>query len=137
MRPDGRDAQGAAQNEWAAQKDAAQKEWAAQKDAAQKENTMPTGRDLLDALKAKQFHGTIDRLKRGEIDEAQAQGELDGTRRPAVTTPTALNPADFAAELKERGVGRSESWSRWIQRTGLNPGMDAKDWYQIYDAVTA
>ena len=93
--------------------------------------------NLIDALKAKQFYGTIDRLQRGEIDEVQARGELDGTKTPDVTPTAALNPADYAAELKERGVGRSESWSRWIQRTDLNPGMDAKDWYQIYDAVSA
>ena len=89
-------------------------------------------------LKERGFDGTVDRLQRGEITLRQAQDELRGevSHIPA-STPTELNPADFAAELKGRGVGRQESWSRWVQRTSLKPGMDAKDWYAIYDSVTA
>ena len=73
-------------------------------------------------------------MQRGVIDEAQAQDELDDTTKPDVPELPPLDPEHFAAELKRRGVPRGESWSRWIQRTSLRPGMDAKDWYAIYDS---
>ena len=47
------------------------------------------------------------------------------------------DPYKTAAEFKAQKIGRQESWSRWIQITGLNPGMDAKDWYAIYDSAIA
>lgn len=97
-----------------------------------------TGEGLIAALEEKQFGGTIDRLRRGEITEELARRELVGDT--AHITPKVMegppNAADFAAELKARGVERQESWSRWVQETRLKPGMDAKDWYKIYDRVT-
>ena len=48
-----------------------------------------------------------------------------------------MNPYEVASEFKARGIGRQESWSRWVQATSLRPGMDAKDWYAIYDSVAA
>jgi hypothetical protein len=78
------------------------------------------------------FCGTVDRYQRGVITLDEAEAELHG-KKPEIPEVTTINPADFAAELKANGVGRQESWSRWVQRTGLNPGMDAKDWYKIYD----
>jgi hypothetical protein len=95
-----------------------------------------TEAEVLDALRRKGFHGTVDRFERGAIDLEQARGELAGIVKPTVAEPTRISPADFAAELKAQGVGRQESWSRWVQRTSLRPGMDAKDWYAIYDSVT-
>ena len=47
------------------------------------------------------------------------------------------DPYTTAAEFKARGIGRQESWSRWVQATSLRPGMDAKDWYSIYDNAEA
>lgn len=44
---------------------------------------------------------------------------------------------EIAARFKAAGVPRQESWSRWVQITSLRPGMDAADWYAIYDSVTA
>jgi len=46
------------------------------------------------------------------------------------------NAHDVAAHFKAFGIGRQESWSRWVQWTQLRPGMDAKDWYKIYDSVS-
>ena len=48
-----------------------------------------------------------------------------------------LNPYAMAAHFKHLGVKRQESWSRWVQVTSLRPGMDAKDWYKIFDAAEA
>jgi hypothetical protein len=78
------------------------------------------------------FDGTIDRYQRGVITLDEAEAELYG-KQPEITKYTTINPADFAAELKANGVGRQESWSLWVQKTALRPGMDAKDWYKIYD----
>jgi len=90
--------------------------------------------DIVKQLEAKGFYGTIDRLKRGLITLDEAHKELLGARLKIKVVP--LNPEEFAAELKAKGVGRQESWSHWIRKTGLKPGMDAKDWYKIYDSVT-
>jgi hypothetical protein len=46
------------------------------------------------------------------------------------------NAHDVAAHFKALGIGRQESWSRWVQWTQLRPGMNAKDWYKIYDSVS-
>ncbi len=91
--------------------------------------------DLITALKAKGLDGTADKLNRNLITREEAEAQLAGKLPPPVVGEFP-NPADFAAELKGKGVGRQESWSRWVQRTSLNPGMDAKDWYKIYDSVT-
>uniref|UniRef100_A0A6M3KU68 Large polyvalent protein associated domain-containing protein n=4 Tax=viral metagenome TaxID=1070528 RepID=A0A6M3KU68_9ZZZZ len=91
--------------------------------------------DLIVALKAKGLDGTADKLNRNLITRGEAEAQLAG-KLPTPVVGGFPNPADFAAELKGQGVGRQESWSRWIQRTSLNPGMDAKDWYKIYDSVT-
>ena len=92
---------------------------------------------LIAALEKKEFFGTIDRLKRGVITEDEARAELNGdTSHINIDEKSGVpNPAEYAAKLKANGVGRRESWSRWVQRTSLNPGMDAKDWYVIYDCV--
>lgn len=47
------------------------------------------------------------------------------------------DPYETAERFKAQGIGRQESWSRWVQATALRPGMDAKDWYAIYDSVEA
>ncbi|HUV84116.1 MAG TPA: hypothetical protein VMV86_00310 [Methanosarcinales archaeon] len=94
--------------------------------------------DIRDTLKEKQFYGTLDRLNRNEITEAEAEAELNGDMSHVDLTP--LTPPDayeYAQELINAGVERQESWSRWIQKTALNPGMDAKDWFKIYDIVSA
>lgn len=47
------------------------------------------------------------------------------------------DPYVIAAKFKAEGVQRQVSWSRWVQITALRPGMDAKDWYAIFDSVEA
>lgn len=104
-------------------------------EAAMHEKAM-SKEELIRALEAKQFFGTADRLRRGVIDEEQAEGELHGTRKPeGVTRTKPPDPWEFAAKMHRQGVGKQESWSRWVQATSLRPGMDAKDWYKIYDAT--
>jgi len=90
--------------------------------------------ETINQLKKKGFYGTIDRLERNMITLDEAKAELAG-KKPRVKTPAPPNPADYAAELKAFGVKKQESWSRWVQRTSLRPGMDAKEWYKIYDSV--
>ena len=46
------------------------------------------------------------------------------------------NPADLAADYKARGIKRQEAWSRFVQDKNLSPGMDAADFYKIYDSVS-
>jgi len=88
--------------------------------------------ELIAKLEAKGFHGTIDRLKRGDITIEQARAELGGDNShikiPSIELP---DPYEVAAELKRCGVHRMESWTRWAQKTSLRPGMDTKDWYKI------
>ena len=43
------------------------------------------------------------------------------------------SPQEMAAEWKARKMNRMESWSRWVAYTSLNPGMDAADWYRIFE----
>ncbi len=91
---------------------------------------------LLDALLDKEFHGTIHRLKKAEITWQQAENELNGDNshiKPPVYKE--LDPYELARELKQQGVERSLSWTRYVQRTALRPKMDAKVWYAIYDSV--
>jgi hypothetical protein len=44
---------------------------------------------------------------------------------------------EYASNLKWGKVARDHSWSEWIKYTNLNPGMDAKDWYKIFDNAIA
>lgn len=97
----------------------------------------PTLAMLIAELRTLGFDGTVDRLERGIITEEQARAELEGkTDHMRISESGLPNPADFAAELKGKGVGRQESWSRWVQRTRLKPGMDAAKWYGIYESVS-
>ncbi len=48
-------------------------------------------------------------------------------------TPGPPSPEEFAHRFKARGIGRQESWSRFVQAMALRPGMDAGEWYEIYD----
>jgi len=89
--------------------------------------------NLLKELEAKGFYGIIDKLRHGKLSEAEVRGILDGTVE--MKTPSVMSPYEAAVTFKARGIGRAESWSRWIQYTGLRPGMDAADWYAIYDAI--
>jgi hypothetical protein len=91
---------------------------------------------IIAGLRDKGFEGTIDRLNRGKITLEQANAELNGIGPELPKEAGPPNPADFASQLKGQGVGKQNSWSRWVQRTSLRPGMDAKDWYKIYDSVT-
>ena len=45
------------------------------------------------------------------------------------------DPFTVAVQWKDQGMGRKESWSRWVQLTRLRPDMDAKDWYKIFDSI--
>ena len=88
---------------------------------------------LEDALREKGLLGTLDRLQRGVISPQQAEGELNGTKKPPLPKLISRDPHLVAAEWKRQGMNRHESWSRWVQRTSLRPGMDAKEWYRIFD----
>ena len=91
--------------------------------------------EVIQALKAKEFYGIIDKLERGLITIECAKGSVNGTWKPELPKPIEINPYNVASEFKSQGVDRKTSWSRWIQRTSLRPGMDAKDWFAIYDSV--
>jgi len=93
--------------------------------------------DLLDKLKEKEFYGIIDKLERGELTEEEAERFLEGDTAPLqkFLVSTRPDPYPTASAWKRQGMGRQESWSRWIQITGLNPGMDAKDWYRLWDSI--
>ena len=56
------------------------------------------------------------------------------TVTPSVVRGTA-SAADLAADYKARGIDRQEAWSRFVQDKNLKPGMDAKEFYSIYDRV--
>ena len=79
----------------------------------------------------REFHGIRDKVDRGlmSVEDARA------SKKPEPLRQVALDPYIEAARMKMEGIERQESWSRWIQRTSLRPGMDAKDWYAIYDSL--
>lgn len=45
------------------------------------------------------------------------------------------SPEDLAADYKARGMSSQRAWSEYVRDRALNPGMDAKDFYRIYNAV--
>ena len=77
--------------------------------------------------------------------EAEAQKEIDAeTKREESQSKEPVkervkeskpDPYEYAEDLKRKGMDRQETWTRWVQKTSLNPGMDAKDWYKIFDSV--
>ncbi len=71
----------------------------------------------------------MDRMEAAKREAAKQAGEtyVVGEHLP--------DPYVKAAEWKRAGMGRMVSWSRWVQATNLSPGMDAKDWYRIWDSV--
>ena len=48
----------------------------------------------------------------------------------------ALNVADLAADYKARGMEHHRAWDQLIIDRGLVPGIDAKEFYKIFDSVT-
>lgn len=45
--------------------------------------------------------------------------------------------ADLAADYKARGMKRHQAWDQLIIDRGLVPGIDAKEFYALFDSVTA
>jgi hypothetical protein len=45
--------------------------------------------------------------------------------------------ADLAADYKARGMERHRAWDQLIIDRGLQPGINAKEFYAIFDNVTA
>jgi hypothetical protein len=45
-------------------------------------------------------------------------------------------PEQLAADYKARGVDRQAAYSKFIQDMALSPGMDAKEFFKIFDKVT-
>ena len=41
----------------------------------------------------------------------------------------------FCKEVKGQGMEREMAWPKWVRKTGLKPGMDAKEFYEIYDTT--
>jgi hypothetical protein len=76
---------------------------------------------------------------------AKAQSEINARNQkvdPAkpsnpgkVTDRRKVNAADLAAEYKSRGIDRQRAWSQFVIDRGLNPGIDAKEFYRIYDSL--
>jgi len=93
-----------------------------------------TRQEIIKSLEKKEFYGTIDRLERGEITEKQAESEANG-KLPEVEISKQQTPYQFAMNCKQKKIEKQESWSRWIIETRLHPGMDAINWYKIYDAT--
>lgn len=52
---------------------------------------------------------------------------------PAFKYGPSADPYKLASHYKAQGVDRQTSWSYYVRDTSLNPRMDAKDWYKIYD----
>jgi len=48
-----------------------------------------------------------------------------------------LSVHDLAADYKYRGYDRYRAWDQLIIDRGLVPGIDAKDFYKIFDATDA
>jgi hypothetical protein len=87
----------------------------------------PDGVDTIFRLRPDDLN--VVEVKDAGIKSAQASV----TQPPAVPVRPRIDPFAEAETMAKAGIGRQESWSRWIQKTNLNPGMDAEDWYSIYD----
>ena len=48
-----------------------------------------------------------------------------------------LSVHDLAADYKYRGYDRYRAWDQLIIDRSLNPGIDAKDFYKIFDSTDA
>lgn len=47
------------------------------------------------------------------------------------------NAADLAADYKARGMDRYRAWDQFVIDRALRPDMDARDFYLVYEAVSA
>lgn len=45
------------------------------------------------------------------------------------------NASTMAAYWKAIGIERQASYSQWVKHTQLKPGMNAKEWFAIWDSV--
>jgi len=45
--------------------------------------------------------------------------------------------ASFCSEVKAQGMDKQRAWSEWIKQQNLNPKVDAKEFYQIFDRTFA
>jgi len=41
----------------------------------------------------------------------------------------------FCKKVKAQGMEREMAWSQWVKFKGLVPGMDAKEFYEIFDTT--
>lgn len=46
-----------------------------------------------------------------------------------------LGDTELIQRIKSYGVDRSKGWSLFVTARSLRPGIDAKDFYQIFDSV--
>jgi hypothetical protein len=84
------------------------------------------------ALARAQEEIDAEREKRERVESAR----LPSQQRQPVNRLTA-DAADLAADYKSRGMSRQRAWSQFVIDRGLRPGMDAKDFYAVYDRVSA
>ena len=50
-------------------------------------------------------------------------------------TKTERKAMQFCKKVKRQGMDKQMAWSRWVRETGLKPGMDAKDFYLIFETT--
>lgn len=95
---------------------------------------MPDGFDTTFRLSTKR----ISKIMSVQDSGPAAVGTTDAVSPGPTKLPTPKKPDPYrvAAEAKLHGIDRQSSYSKWVQATNLNPGMDAKDWQKIYDAAS-
>ena len=74
------------------------------------------------------------KVKQGEQSATLAAREARAALEKRAMPP---NAADLASDYKARGMDRYRAWGQLVIDKQLNPGMDAKDFYKIYDSTTA
>jgi hypothetical protein len=77
---------------------------------------------------------------------AELEREIRGEEAPAPTETVTItaqprrhgaSARDLAADYKSRGIERTMAWNEFIKDRGLKPEMDAKEFYALYDRVSA
>ena len=80
----------------------------------------------------------VDVTSKQKAPEAKTKQEpIPAEEKPTVVKRdrTTASTADLAADYKARGMSRQRAWSQFVIDKSLRPGIDAKEFYKVFDSV--
>jgi len=97
----------------------------------------PTEKDRYNITRIWGRNGKFELIEKFKKEEKPAEKKKDDSGSSKTKNRLEAKPSELAADYRSRGMDRQRAWSEFVKDKGLKPGIDAKEFYRIYDSASS